>query len=83
MSEKVHELPVVPEVAFATPRRIRRPCDYGLWLAVKDLETQLGSIEAFNRVAEIAQQLKAQIDAGEIKVQNPCYAKNITGGTAK
>ena len=56
------------------PPRIVRPCDYGLMGAIYGLETQLGTIEAYNRLAEAAHALKAKIDAGEAKAQNPMFA---------
>jgi hypothetical protein len=61
--------------------RIKRPCDSGLYLAVSSLETQLGTIEAYNRLVEAALSLKARIDAGDIKAQNPIYAVSIRGET--
>lgn len=56
------------------PKRIVRPCDWGLRGAIDALEVQLGTIEAYNRLAEAAHQLKAQIDAGNAKAQNPMFA---------
>ncbi len=76
----IHELPITPEAAFKLPKRIMRPCDYGLWLAIENLKTQLGSVEAYNRLAEAAHNLKAQIDAGNIQAQNSLYATNVRGG---
>lgn len=61
-----------PEVEPPTP--IRRPCDYTLLMAVNALETQLGTIEAYNRLATAAHHLKAQIDAGNAKAQHPMFA---------
>ncbi len=61
------------------PLRIKRPCDFGLEGAINDLETQLGTIEAYNRLAEAAQRLKARIERGSIKSQNPIYAASIKG----
>ncbi len=61
------------------PRRIVRPCDYGLMLSVNALEVQLGTIEAYNRLVLAASQLKAQIDAGKAKAQNPLFAVSIRG----
>ena len=56
------------------PKPIVRPCDHGLRLAVMNLETQLGSIEAYNRMAAAAADLKAKIDAGNAVAQNPFFA---------
>jgi len=61
-----------PEVPV--PQRIMRPCDYGLLGAIRNLETQLGTIEAYNRLATAAHQLKAKIDAGDATPQNPMFA---------
>lgn len=61
------------------PRRIVRPCDHGLRMAVIDLETQLGSVEAFNRLIATAERLKNKIDKGDVQAQNPIYATSIKG----
>lgn len=61
------------------PARIKRPCDYGLELAVMNLEAQLGTIEAYNRLATAAHALKAQIDAGNAKAQYAMYAVSTRG----
>ena len=60
------------EVELSKP--IIRPCDWGLIGAVTGLETQLGTIEAYNRLATAAHKLKAKIDAGQAEQQNPIYA---------
>jgi hypothetical protein len=62
------------------PKRIMRPCDYGLLLAVDHLETQLGTIEAYNRLCRAAAALQAQIEAGKAKPQNPLFAVHPRGG---
>ena len=56
------------------PKRIARPCDYSLMMAINALETQLGSIEAYNRLATAAHALKSKIDAGHAKPQHPMFA---------
>lgn len=56
------------------PKPIVRPCDYGLKSAIYGLETQLGTIEAYNRLAAAAHKLKLQIDAGQAKPQNAYFA---------
>lgn len=61
------------------PRPIVRPCDYGLLGAIDALETQLGTIEAYNRLAAAANALKQRIDAGGAKPQNPLYAVRLRG----
>lgn len=64
---------------MAPPPRIVRPCDYALRNAQFALETQLGTIEAYNRLATAAHDLKAKIDAGEAVPQNPLFAVSATG----
>lgn len=54
------------------PRRIDKAADYGLLGAVNQMETQWGTIEAYNRLVEHCERLKAQIDAGEAKIMHPC-----------
>lgn len=49
----------------ALPKRIARPCDYGLMAAVRDCETQVGTVEAFNKLCQHAAALKAKIDDGK------------------
>jgi hypothetical protein len=43
-------------------------------MAANALETQLGTIEAYNRMARAAAMLKAKIDAGQSKAQHPMFA---------
>lgn len=57
----------------AVPKSIKRPCDYGLDGAIGNLVIQLGTIEAYNRLAAAAQRMRADIDAGKVKEQNPIY----------
>lgn len=61
------------------PKHLMRPCDYGLLGAIHDLETQLGTVEAYNRLCDAAAAMKAQIDAGRAKAQNPLFATSIRG----
>lgn len=61
------------------PQSIRRPCDYGLELAVWNCETQLGTIEAYNRIVEAAARMRERIDHGDIRPQSPQYAVSVTG----
>lgn len=56
------------------PRAIMRPCDWGLQNAVRALETQLGTIEAYNRLALAAHTLKTKIDSGQAQAQHPMFA---------
>lgn len=66
-------------VKSSPPKRQKRPCDYGLEIAVLNLETQLGTIEAYNRLVDAANSLKSRIDSGDVKSQNPLYAVSIKG----
>ena len=61
------------------PRRIKRPAEHGLWLAARNLEIQLGTIEAYNRLVDTAAELKRKIDAGKAEAQHPLFAKSIRG----
>lgn len=61
------------------PSRILRPCDAGLELAVRSLETQLGTIEAYNRLVDAANALRKRIDSGDVKAQNPIFAVSVRG----
>lgn len=60
----VRALPVQAQPTAEQPKRIMRPCDYGLIGAVRDCETQVGTVEAYNRLCEMAARLKTKIDAG-------------------
>ncbi|MFP3708676.1 hypothetical protein [Paraburkholderia tropica] len=70
----VEQLPVKATSDRPAPKRIMRPCEYGLWGAVKDMETQMGTVEAYNRLCDWAQTLKAKIDAGKAEQQNRLFA---------
>lgn len=61
------------------PKRIARPCEWGLKGTISDLETQLGSIEAYNMLADYAAKLKHKIDSGNAKPQNMIYWTSIDG----
>jgi hypothetical protein len=56
------------------PKRIMRPCEYGLWNAVNSMETQMGTVEAYNRLCDWAESLKAKIDRGDAKAQHSMWA---------
>jgi hypothetical protein len=55
------------------PKRVKRPCDYGLEGAVVQLESQLGTIEAYNRLCAAAKSLRSVIDDGRAKAPNTNY----------
>ena len=61
------------------PKAIMRPCDYQLHGAIRALEVQLGSVEAYNRLVRAADALKAKIDKGNGRSQNPIYAEGWKG----
>jgi hypothetical protein len=61
------------------PRPIVRPCEYGLQIAVHGLESQLGTIEAYNRLVAAANHLRQQIDAGNARPQNPLFSVSVRG----
>jgi hypothetical protein len=70
----VEQLPVKGSSERPAPRRIIRPCEWGLFGAVRDMETQMGTVEAYNRLCDAAQQLKAKIDAGNAQAQHKMWA---------
>lgn len=61
----VTAFPSKTESDRVAPQRIRRPCEWGLIGTVRDLETQMGTVEAYNRLCDAAAALKSRIDAGE------------------
>jgi hypothetical protein len=71
--------PLPAGIVKPLPKRIMRPCDWGLVSVTMNLETQLGTIEAYNRLIDAAEKLKAKIDRGDALAQNPIYAKSIKG----
>ncbi|WP_313114964.1 hypothetical protein [Stenotrophomonas indicatrix] len=79
MSSNVKAWPKPTGKPHEAPKRIVRPCDYGLSSAVYSLEQQLGTIEAYNRLVEAAAALRARIDAGEAKAQNSMFAVSVKG----
>jgi hypothetical protein len=71
----VHAWPLPAGRPVDPPRSVVRPCDAGLALAVAHLETQLGTIEAYNRLVQAARALRHKIP----EPQNPLYAVNVQG----
>lgn len=67
------------KVRVLKPKKIMRPCDYGLLTAVTNLETQLGTIEAYNRLVTSAEELQKKITNGKAVAPNPIYAKDPKG----
>lgn len=61
----VKAFPAKAESDRPAPKRILRPCEWGLMATMRDLETQMGTVEAYNRLCDAAASLKARIDAGE------------------
>lgn len=73
--------PIRPkEFLKEAPKPIKRPCDYGLEIAVIHLETEVGKIEAYNRMVKAALVLLEKIHANKSEGPNPMYAD---GGFAK
>lgn len=72
----IHQMPGVGTSDREPPKRILRPCDYGLKRVINDLETQVGTVEAYNKLCDAAEALKAKIDAGKAQPQNPLFATN-------
>lgn len=82
MSE-VKAWPLSGPMTKDAPKPIVRPCDYGLELAVTELETQVGTIEAYNRMVDKCRVLREQIARGHVKAQNPLYAVDVMGRQSK
>jgi hypothetical protein len=75
MSDNVKPWPKATGRAEVTQQKpIMLPCDYRLLGAVRDLETQFGTIEPHNRLASAAHAMKAKIDAGRAEPQHPMFA---------
>lgn len=70
----VEQLPVKCTSDRPAPKRIIRPCEWGLRASVTDLETQLGTVEAYNRLCDAAAALKAKIDRGDAQAQHRLFA---------
>lgn len=70
----IRQLPVPSETSRPAPKRIVRPCEWQLLSAVQALETQMGSVEAYNRLCDAAAKLKAKIDAGKGHAQHSMWA---------
>lgn len=77
----VRPWPLQGRAIDAVPKKIKRPCDFGLELAVMQLVTQLGTIEAYNRLVAVCDQMRIDIVNGKVEAQNPLYAVDIKGGT--
>lgn len=61
------------------PKELKRPCDYGLESAWIALETQLGTIEGYNRLVRFAERINKRIFDGKAKAQNPLYSIDALG----
>lgn len=64
---QIHQLITSETTARPPPAKIYRPCDYGLFGAVRSMEAQVGTVETYNKLCDTATALKAQIDAGKGK----------------
>lgn len=65
---EIHQLQAEQTTTRPAPAKIKRPCDYSLELAISSMETQVGTVEAYNRLCDAAAAVKAKIDAGKAKV---------------
>lgn len=63
----IHQLQVDQATTRQPPRRIKRPCDYGLEAAIASMENQVGTVESYNRLCDAAAAMKARIDNGQGK----------------
>lgn len=70
----VEQLPVTQKTDRPAPKRVIRPCEWGLLNTVRDLEIQMGTVEAYNRLCDAAQKLKDKIDAGDAEQQSRLFA---------
>ena len=71
---EIHQLKTKETTERPAPVKIFRPCDYGLFGAVRSMETQVGTVEAYNKLCDAAAVLKARIDAGEGKQAAEMFA---------
>ncbi len=58
-------------VTVRRPRRIDMAADYGLLLAVQRMEGEWGTIEAYNRIVEHCERLRAKIDTNTARPPAP------------
>ena len=65
------------ENARPAPKKIVRPCEWGLRLTIKKLEEQLGSIEAYNMLVDYSSDLRVKIDSGKAQPQNKYFSTKI------
>jgi hypothetical protein len=72
----VQQLKTKESTSRAAPNKIKRPCDYGLDSAVINMESQVGTVEAYNKLCDAAMRLKAKIDLGEARQALEFFATN-------
>ena len=65
---EIHQLETKQSTIRHVPAKINRPCDYGLELAISSMETQVGTVEAYNKLCDAAEKLKEKIDGGKSKI---------------
>jgi len=70
----IRQIPSPKETSREAPKRIKRPCEWGMQGAVRDMETQMGTVEAYNRLCDWAQHLKEKIDRGDAQAQAAMWA---------
>lgn len=71
---EIHQLKADEKTRRPAPKRILRPCDYGLHGAVLAMESQVGTVEAYNKLCDAAEALKAQIDYGNARQAHAHFA---------
>ena len=68
-----------PEFAAKLPPQHLMPAEWGLKNTVRDLEIQLGTVEAYNRLVAAAKELKAKMDDGKADAPFAQYAARRCG----
>jgi len=71
---EIHQLKADEGTSRPAPKRIMRPCDYGLRRVIFDMENQVGTVEAYNKMCDAAEKLKAQIDSGNARQAHAHFA---------
>lgn len=72
---------IVAPVEFAAklPPQHLMPAEWGLKKTVRDLEIQLGTVEAYNRLVSAAKELKSKMDDGKAAAPFDQYAARRCG----
>lgn len=67
----VTQWPKSAGILAETPKRFDKAADHGLFVAVRQLESQWGTVEAHNRLAEWCAILRQKVEAGKAETPNP------------